>query len=1427
MAKKYFKKKFGNTSAGNRQVATWSFWVRRIDLDSSTAAHYIIEYSNSESNNVTNRFAIRWREDKLWVIANQGYWFTTDKMFRDTTNWYHIVLAADTSQSNIANRLKLWVNGELQSTTGWTNTDIGAGNAGFGGVNELISIGGGTVDTNVNRTMLLAHFVYVNGQQMQATDFGKSSDGKWLPIDPATIKSNVSSGGGFGTNGFYLPMESDVWYGNNGYSSRSAWHDRRAAGTTYRWNWNNLSGNATSQYTSKIQAQSADTKYADAALVSPAPFGEGATAGNGMNRYTSKNSLQAGNDEGIKTLSNATSYTLEFWVKKKDRNYAAYQGAGAWFNINASDGANLLLFRDKNGITAGWDVWVGGAANNYIGSNTHSGYNHQWQHIAWVWNGTVSKMYCDGNYVGTLTHGNVIGANARITAFNESDANDGYDNHSPGTAIESWRFVANQTLYTGGTNAGDSVFTPGDIRSATTFTTDGGSTTSNITGTVTHLFYLDKEHVSEICNDKGRLSADSHFRPHWVHCGYNRVPHLSGDSKFGKSSIQFNDNELYGGVLIENRLGYAGNNTGSQFDDVFNGDFTLEFWYKVASVNTPTYYPRVFDLGGGNTANQFQIIVAKNAGDHASTSYAAGVGVPFLWSNGDSYFPTTRDSGPTYTNTPTTILNDGIWHHYALTRSGNVFRQFFDGNLFKQNTMAKNWGASSSAPAVIGSVSDVAGAALSSYNFAQSGGEFRGSIDQFRVTDAQALYTSNFTPGDLGSTTTYSTNGTGQNNSITGQVVCLLDPDVKTAASDISASDTVSTNGFEMHNVEESSEKCLESPTNVFCALTDIDNTATDGGPTKMTWGRAYGMSQSVKEVYGGSMGCRSGKWYFEVIDGADIDDWSGSGGGIGIGWITAEQRRNGDTDFGGALDYGTYSSSFGARTGSTNLTGLRFQINQQQFTGSDDTDDISSSRGLKRGTTQGNDVLGVATDLDAGTITYYVNGTQVYTRTESSIGRGEHLWQPAVQLETGTSADMNNFSWNFGDSAATNTSQRDSYFADENGYGRFHMKPPTGYLAICSKNLESNHNSTAITDGSQHMQCVAYAGTGSSLNVQTNFKPALLMIKDRDSNTTNQFWFDRLRGVSNATYGTVRPTTTGAATSSANYMTDFKSTADGDSINGFTVNSAETNTSGARNIAWCWRADDSFTPTGSSISNATGLRNTTAGFSMMKWDGASGGGNITHGLNRAPDFVISKNVAQNNNWDIYHISVEGPQKAANALCDGLIFTNATQRGNSVRVPSSTHLNLVDGYTNGDNKVMVAYCWHAVAGYSAFGRYTCATSENQDGFTSPDVNGPFIYCGFKPAFVMMKRVDAANDWGIRDNARNTENPRTRVLRWNTQGTAGDAGYLEEQDQGAYGVNFTSEGFQIVSGAGETMANNGEYIYAAWAEKPAWAANAVV
>ena len=1449
MANERLVKKMSSSSDGSRTTATWSFWVRRITLTSSPC--YLIEHKNLESSGVTNRWAIRFMEDHLYIIANSGYWVVSNQLFRDCTDWYHFVIAVNTNASGINNKFKIWVNGSQLDLTGMATQANTSGSAGFGKGNEEIAIGYSLVDSVGPESMNMTQFTYVNNQQMQATDFGSyDSNGRWKPKSNTAIRTAVNSGGGFGVNGFLLPLTNEYDQSGEVANSSCAYHDQ-ACPNVYRamWDSTSITGNERKYY-ARVQP-SPWKKYSGASLYSPGTFGEG-SAGDGLNRWTSKNGLFQGNSTGIETLSNATSWTIEAWVKQTRLSTNA-QGGGVWLGINAAAGNNLVLLRSKNGNNNGWDAWIGGSTNDYITSGTHSIWNYDWQHQAVVWDGTKFKYYSDGKYIGEFTAGNVINSGSYLTLFNELDASApslGMDNHCCGMHMDSLRITSGQALYTTSTTtAGDTVFTPGDITSKTTFTTDGDSSTSSITGTVTHLLSLPANHVAEIVRDQATVSgsgADSTWNPHWIRTGTNQYPNLSGDAKFGRASINFvnqignSDATQYKAALIEDRTGDSGgsalNTTNNQFYNVFNGDFTLEFWYKVHAVaGRGNYYPRVFDLGGGNTENQFQIILAVSSNDIAA--YGTPAGVPWLFDNTGNYDWNYSgiDTGPTYTtpNGGNSVINDDTWHHYAVTRSGNVFRQFFDGNLYLQRTTSTaNYQPVAFRPAMIGGVSDVA-AHTSNNGFDIVEARFQGAINQFRIVADQALYTSNFTPGNLNSKTTFSTDGTSQGNSITGSVRTLLAPDIHTTGTDVSTSDTQSTNGFDDFGFDTGERTIKDNPLNVFCTFTDNDATNPRKNAT-VTYKRVKGLSGSAKEGFTGSMSVSGGKWYFEIMQNAgNTGDWMNTGGGMAIGWRATETKGDGTEDLGQDSPWAGYSTSFGIRTGQSGSSTDRLLINgNQTFTtasgkGSDDVAKtmalLNPSNGNNFGNTHGVVAVGIACDLDNGIITMFVNGEQTFTRTDSSIGRGtpSTRWAPAILLETGTSS-QDTFQFNFGDTSALTGR---SGHSDDNGYGSFITKPPTGYLALCSENIKTSHNT--ITDGSQHMQCVTYTGTGSSQNIQTNFKPALLMIKHRNSNTTNQFWFDRLRGTSNATYGTVRPTTIGPATSSANYMTDFLSTADGDSINGFTVNSNETNMNNGLNVAWCWRADDSFTPTGSSISNATGLRNTTAGFSMMKWDGASGGGNITHGLNRAPDFVISKNVAQNNNWDIYHISVEGPQKAANALCDGLIFTNATQRGNSVRVPSSTHLNLVDGYTNGDNKVMVAYCWHAVAGYSAFGRYTCATSENQDGFSSPDVNGPFIYCGFKPAFVMMKRVDAANDWGIRDNARNTENPRTRVLRWNTQGTAGDAGYLEEQDQGAYGVNFTSEGFQIVSGAGETMANNGEYIYAAWAEKPAWAANAVV
>ena len=1454
MANERLVKKMSSSSDGSRTTATWSFWVRRITLGGNNP-NYFIEHRNSESSGATNRWAIRLNADHLELIANTGFWVSTVQYFRDCTNWYHFVIAVNTNATGTNNKFKVWVNGTQLDLSGMATQANTSGSAGFGKGDEEIAIGYSLVDSVGAKPFNMVQFTYVNNQQMQATDFGGyDSNNRWKPKSTTAIRTAVNSGGGFGVNGFLLPLEMDLdqqGVVNNGHCP---YYDN-VNENIYRGIWDNstITGNARQEY-ARV-APSPWTKYSGSALYAPGTFGESSSdASTGINRWTSKNALFQGGSKQLNDLSNASSWTIEAWIRQTSRLSTNGQGAGVWLNINGSDGTNLILLRSKNGMSTGWDAYFRGSIDDDIHDSTHSAWNYDWQHQAVVWDGTKVKYYCDGKYIGEFTVGNLISTGSYLTLFNETDSsppNLGLDNHTAGMAMDSLRIISGQALYTTSTTTvGTSVFTPGDITSKTTFTTDGDTSTSSITGTVTHLLSLPATVAAEVVKDQATVNnaGDSNFNPHWIRCGENVYPNLTGDAKFGRSSINFSRTDdssstvHYSAALVEDRLGDSGgsglNTRRSQFKDVFNGngDYTIEFWYKVYSVaGRGNYYPRIFDLGGGNTENQLQIILGVSSSDVAA--YGVPAGVPWLFDNSGNYDWNYSgvDSGPSYTtpNGGNSVCADGKWHHYALTRSGNVFRQFFDGSLYLQRTTSTPaYQTVAFRPAMIGGVSDVA-AHTSNNGLDIIDARFQGAINQFRIVAGQALYTSNFTPGDLNSKTTFSTDGTSQGNSITGSVRTLLAPDHRVTGTDVSTSDTVSTNGFDDFGINTGERNIKDNPLNVFCSMTDNDATNTRKNAA-VSYRKVSQMSQTAKEAFTGSMSVSGGKWYYELVSHIN-GDWIATTGGLAIGWRTTETKADGNEDLGQDAPWGGYSTSFGMRTGQSGANTDRFLINGNQVfytAGGKGSDDIATTRGqiqsngTKIGNTNALVALGVACDLDNGIITYYVNGEQTFTRTDSSIGRGtpSTRWAPAILLETGSSSHQV-FIANFGDSAGIHD-QRNTNFADDNGYGRFITKPPTGYLALCSENIKTSHN--AITDGSQHMQCIAYGGTGSSQNIQTNFKPALLMIKHRNSNTTNQFWFDRLRGTSNATYGTVRPTTTGAATSSANYMTDFKSTADGDSINGFTVNSDETNINNGEFIAWTWRADESFTPTGSSISNATGLRNTTAGFSMVKWDGASGGGNITHGLNRAPDFVVYKNMAATNNWDIYHISLEGPQLAADTLCDGLIFTFATQRANSVKVPSSTQLNLVDAYTNGQNKVMVAYCWHAVAGYSAFGRYTCAGTENQDGNAAPDVNGPFIYCGFKPAFVMAKRVDSPNDWGIRDNARDTENPRTKVLRWNVQGTnPSDVGYLEEQDQDAYGINFYAEGFQIVSGAGETMASNGEYIYAAWAERPAWAANAVV
>lgn len=333
-----------------------------------------------------------------------------------------------------------------------------------------------------------------------------------------------------------------------------------------------------------------------------------------------------------------------------------------------------------------------------------------------------------------------------------------------------------------------------------------------------------------------------------------------------------------------------------------------------------------------------------------------------------------------------------------------------------------------------------------------------------------------------------------------------------------------------------------------------------------------------------------------------------------------------------------------------------------------------------------------------------------------------------------------------------------------------------------------------AIPDGRVAMAATLYTGTGASLAVANtvngvNFQPDFVWVKGR-SGATDHALYDSVRGttkdlVSNAT---------SAETTQATGLTAFGST-------GFTVGAlAKMNTSAATYVAWQWKAG------GTAVSNTDGSitssvsANTTAGFSVVTYTSTTG--TVGHGLGVAPSMIIMKGRNVVDQWTVYHIST------GNTIGIPLNTTGAGDVNSafwSNTTPTSTVFSQGSwdsGYTK------VAYCFAPVAGYSAFGSYVGNGSND----------GPFVYTGFRPRFLLIKNTTTAGtNWEIWDSARDLYNVESNRLY-------PDSSAAENGGQNAY--DFLSNGFKArQAGSTDTNQSGATIIYAAFAEVPFAFANA--
>ena len=342
-----------------------------------------------------------------------------------------------------------------------------------------------------------------------------------------------------------------------------------------------------------------------------------------------------------------------------------------------------------------------------------------------------------------------------------------------------------------------------------------------------------------------------------------------------------------------------------------------------------------------------------------------------------------------------------------------------------------------------------------------------------------------------------------------------------------------------------------------------------------------------------------------------------------------------------------------------------------------------------------------------------------------------------------------------------------------------------------------------AIPDGRVAMAATLYTGNGGTQAVSNavngvSFQPDWVWLKSRSAATDHKLT-DSVRGV---TKGLVS-NSTAAETTDTQGLTAFSS-------GGFTVGTnTDYNNLAATYVAWQWKAG------GTAVSNTAGSitssvsANTTAGFSVVTYTGTGANATVGHGLGVAPSMVIVKNRGSTDVWSVYHSSLGATQ---------LIILNRTDATATVSTawnstaPTSSVFSLGTlADTNRSTYNFVAYCFAPVAGYSAFGSYT--------GNGSAD--GPFVYLGFRPRWLMIKRSSSASvtyGWQMYDTSRQPANTASSDPNlWADTSAA--------EGTGNYTFDLLSNGFKLRSSGVNENASGDTYIYAAFAENPFKYANA--
>jgi hypothetical protein len=686
----------------------------------------------------------------------------------------------------------------------------------------------------------------------------------------------------------------------------------------------------------------------------------------------------------------------------------------------------------------------------------------------------------------------------------------------------------------------------------------------------------------------------------------------------------------------------------------------------------------------------------------------------------------------------------GTWYHVALVRQSGTTLVFVNGvQQTVTNSTVLNGANFSQNGASFGAASNTGAPAY-----------FNGYISNARYIVGSAVYTTGFTPPSANLTAVTNTqwltlqNSTIIDNSTAARTitnngslpVSLQYPFQYTLAS-VGSDYSGNSNNWTLNNINytilgTTYDSMIDSPTNAVGTSTGIGNYAVlnplyiQGATAVLSDGNLQSTTGTTgTKTKPSTIAVSSGQWYWEVTPTA------GSGGAdyhIGIA----------NADFTTTAVLGSTSTEY-----SYAHTAVKRNNN------------TSTAYGATYTT---NDIIGVALDLDGGTLTYYKNGV-----SQGQAFSGISGTYVAIAGD-GSTAQTSTFVFNFG--------QRP-----------FSYTPPSGFKALNTYNLPA----PSIANGAQYMAATTYTGNGGTQSIVNSggFQPDFVWIKDRSAVSSHQL-FDSIRGAGTRLYSNL----TNGEDTNINSLSSFNS-------NGFSLgNVSGTNASGDSFIGWQWKAGGTGVTNNSGTITSTVSANPSAGFSIVTYTGNGvNGATVGHGLGVTPSmFIIKSRSLGTEGWNTYHTSIGNTAYVKLDVTQA--STTDSTRWNNTSPTSSVFTISTNTAVNGNGSTYVAYCFSAVSGYSAFGKYT--------GNGSTD--GPFVYTGFRPRFVLVKDSSAAQNWRLFDSSRSTYNAVLEGLFPNLSNAESAA---------ETGPDFLSNGFKIRTSSATHNASGNTIIYAAFAENP--------